>query len=538
MSILCNLLTTFVGLLVLLSAGVFNWSEPVSLRQIPTYINDPRIASASNGYAIVIWNEVDADSPSAASGGDIFARILTPGSDWGPATVISDGSGYLQPPAVVAMGPDGTAIAAWRQVNDSGSQIVGRKFVPGAGWGALQVLSTFGIDPKLAIAPDGRAHIVFDEGNHGQYGAWVAKTLTPGEDVWSQTVVLAEGPYGTPAELVAGDGFAYAALPIAESSNGTADYPLEVAEYTPDGWQPAVKVSNGSVLIDSAQLIANGGHVVLSWVESGSGTGLVQEIQQLTGPSTTFSVPVISAIFTGSKAVETTGPCPIALLPDGSVIAVCGVQGTTIPGCPLGVPGGVIPAFYMYLETFRHPVNGDWLGPEVISDVQRRVLFVPTILANSLGDAVVLWTSDVPCQPNTTALSSRLWTSSTASWQPEMTVGDATSSFIDSTGDLIADPNGTFRLLFTDIDINNNLSSQVTSTLLTTELPTGATTPGDVNGDGIVDCTDLDIVRTSLGMKVGDPGYDARADVNQDGVVDIRDLAFVAQHLAAATQCQ
>ena len=57
--------------------------------------------------------------------------------------------------------------------------------------------------------------------------------------------------------------------------------------------------------------------------------------------------------------------------------------------------------------------------------------------------------------------------------------------------------------------------------------------PGDVNGDGTVDCLDLTTVRTAFGKKAGEPEFNERADVVQDGVIDIRDLAYVAQRLPA-----
>jgi hypothetical protein len=62
--------------------------------------------------------------------------------------------------------------------------------------------------------------------------------------------------------------------------------------------------------------------------------------------------------------------------------------------------------------------------------------------------------------------------------------------------------------------------------------------PGDVNGDGVVDCVDLAIVKASFGKKTGQPGFDPRADVNHDGVVNILDLSFVAKQLPAGTVCQ
>jgi hypothetical protein len=60
---------------------------------------------------------------------------------------------------------------------------------------------------------------------------------------------------------------------------------------------------------------------------------------------------------------------------------------------------------------------------------------------------------------------------------------------------------------------------------------------GDLNGDGVVDCQDLWIVRASFGLSTGQPGFDPRADVNGDGIVDIRDLSFISRLLPPGSQC-
>jgi len=52
---------------------------------------------------------------------------------------------------------------------------------------------------------------------------------------------------------------------------------------------------------------------------------------------------------------------------------------------------------------------------------------------------------------------------------------------------------------------------------------------GDLNGDGRVDCQDVQIVEAAMGTTAGQPGYDPRADVIRDGVVNSADLAFVKE---------
>ena len=60
---------------------------------------------------------------------------------------------------------------------------------------------------------------------------------------------------------------------------------------------------------------------------------------------------------------------------------------------------------------------------------------------------------------------------------------------------------------------------------------------GDVNHDGVVNCTDVDIVKAAFGTKTGQALFNANADVNNDGVVNILDLSFVSKHLPSGTVC-
>jgi hypothetical protein len=59
----------------------------------------------------------------------------------------------------------------------------------------------------------------------------------------------------------------------------------------------------------------------------------------------------------------------------------------------------------------------------------------------------------------------------------------------------------------------------------------------DVNGDGVVSCGDVAIVKASFGKRAGQAGFDARADVNNDRVVNVMDLTVVTRSLPAGTSC-
>jgi hypothetical protein len=57
---------------------------------------------------------------------------------------------------------------------------------------------------------------------------------------------------------------------------------------------------------------------------------------------------------------------------------------------------------------------------------------------------------------------------------------------------------------------------------------------GDINGDGIVDLSDISIVAAAFGTSIGQPGYVRAADITgevylvPDGVIDLVDIAIVA----------
>ena len=67
-------------------------------------------------------------------------------------------------------------------------------------------------------------------------------------------------------------------------------------------------------------------------------------------------------------------------------------------------------------------------------------------------------------------------------------------------------------------------------------LSTGSTV-GDVNGDGVVSCADISIVRSGFGKHTGQAGFNSAADLNNDGIIDIRDLFLVTHQLPSGSDC-
>lgn len=114
-----------------------------------------------------------------------------------------------------------------------------------------------------------------------------------------------------------------------------------------------------------------------------------------------------------------------------------------------------------------------------------------------------------------------LWLSETA---------DTSASFTGQVGKSYA-----FYSIARDF-VGNTEAPPVTPDAITTVVLTQPV-PGDVNGDGNVNCLDLAIVKASFGKRTGQVGFDYRADTNNDGVVNIRDLAYVSQKVPSTSRC-
>ena len=101
----------------------------------------------------------------------------------------------------------------------------------------------------------------------------------------------------------------------------------------------------------------------------------------------------------------------------------------------------------------------------------------------------------------------------------EQSKGDGTLATI--TFEVIAQKASTVTL--SDVLLTDSLGGSTVPQIAGTEILASFVQPEDVNGDGVVDISDLTYVAANLGNRGANP-----ADVNKDGVVNIVDLALVA----------
>jgi hypothetical protein len=61
--------------------------------------------------------------------------------------------------------------------------------------------------------------------------------------------------------------------------------------------------------------------------------------------------------------------------------------------------------------------------------------------------------------------------------------------------------------------------------------------PGDIDGDRLVSCTDVRLMRELLGLRREGPGWNPLVDQNSDGVIDSVDVEMVAKQLPRGMKC-
>jgi uncharacterized repeat protein (TIGR01451 family) len=144
------------------------------------FSRDPRIALDANGNGTAVWDQADA-----GPGGhiQIWSNRFTLGSGWGTAGLFETFRANDNYPALypqVAFDPAGNGFALWL---DSGSDIQGRGYTPGTGWGAQRAMGPSTTQspgaPQITFDGDGNAFAIWyqvvEPANALHYAIWVSR---------------------------------------------------------------------------------------------------------------------------------------------------------------------------------------------------------------------------------------------------------------------------------------------------------------------------------------------------------------------------
>ncbi|HEX6601088.1 MAG TPA: glycosyl hydrolase [Solirubrobacterales bacterium] len=163
----------------------------------------PQVGVGEDGTATVIWSRFDGANWIVQG-----QRVSPAGTPQGAVLNFSSGGSSAAEPQL-GVDPEGRAVVAWTRVLGSGSAIQARRLdATGAPAGAAVDLSPAGdaADPRLALAPDGRATVLWSrfDGAH-----WVVQRRDLGFDggIGSlQTLSATDWNAGDPAVAWSGDG--------------------------------------------------------------------------------------------------------------------------------------------------------------------------------------------------------------------------------------------------------------------------------------------------------------------------------------------
>ena len=276
----------------------------------------PEIAVGGNGDVVSIWRSLDGSHDR------VQAAIRRPGKDFGAAVNLSP-AGFDSGQQAVAVGPDGTAIAAWSlyRADDSLIQVAIRP--AGGTFGSPVSLSAPGghaRDPQVAIGPDGSARVVWARAGQESYVVQVAERPSPDDSSapsFQTPFDLSDGDFDAtnPQISIAGN---RDAVVVWQASDGT-DSAVQAATYAAQyGWIDMSDVSSWSGSAEDPVVVAGAdGAETVAWRDSALGKGVVFASVRTADGGLGFGTPVaLSESDTDSFEPE------IAADPDGRVTVV------------------------------------------------------------------------------------------------------------------------------------------------------------------------------------------------------------------------
>lgn len=137
---------------------------------------------------------------------EVWASRFVPGSAWGEPVLLGTVEGRNVIPLDVAIGPEGSVLVAWSELNDTHAGVRVARFGPQSGWQQPFILASweggFGV-PQVAMDAQGNGILAWAQRDGAGHGVWVSHLLV-GDDGDTTLLLLAGGAGGATVAVAVG----------------------------------------------------------------------------------------------------------------------------------------------------------------------------------------------------------------------------------------------------------------------------------------------------------------------------------------------
>ncbi|HKZ49021.1 MAG TPA: thrombospondin type 3 repeat-containing protein [Thermoplasmata archaeon] len=167
------------------------WGTPLPFEFTVGAVGEPEVAVDAEGNAVAVWNQ-----PYGSASDNVVASRYVPGLGWGPVQVLDAFTASAARDPKVAMNAQGRAVAVWYEF-DTDLSISAAVYDPGSGWGQpvrIENLTHTSYEPEVAIDHYGNAIAIWRAYMfNGTNNYWIATARYDRGTGWASPVLLDAG---------------------------------------------------------------------------------------------------------------------------------------------------------------------------------------------------------------------------------------------------------------------------------------------------------------------------------------------------------
>jgi hypothetical protein len=256
-----------------LAAGEITWSAPARLDTTVGNAGSSQLAADSHGNVVALWTQTDSAQTGAIY--HVWSSVyISSTAAWVPPAVIGNDPALHAIFPSVACNADGTAEALWVLFDGS---IWSDQYVPGAGWGAAELVEAGGNGnqaPQMAIDPSGNVMAIWERMDSNTPTSHIRYATLPAGGSWSASAQVSATDAGTSENTevpqIAFDTRGEALAIWSRFVNGDSTARSDV--YTPGvGWSAPVDAGNTADIDEPALAVAPNGTAVAAWQQISNG---------------------------------------------------------------------------------------------------------------------------------------------------------------------------------------------------------------------------------------------------------------------------